>query len=223
MAEQLNFDLSARPALGREAFFVSSANAVALAMIDEWMAWPNGKLLLSGAKGSGKTHLAHVWAEAAGAKIIFATSFAEVDIEQTAAAPVCVEDVDQIGGDGQSETALFHLHNLALAQGQPLLLTGSGTPKDWGIALPDLLSRIQGTNAVRIEPPDEALLGALYGKLFQDRQINPPPDVIPYLARHAPRSFEVVHSVVAQIDAQALSSGRNITRDMARRVLQAYV
>ena len=68
MTRQLKFDLTARPALGREDFYVSPANAVALSMIDAWRDWPNRKLVLKGAHGSGKTHLAHVWAEMSGAR-----------------------------------------------------------------------------------------------------------------------------------------------------------
>ena len=70
MTRQLKFDLTARPALGREDFYVSPANAVALSMIDAWRDWPNRKLVLKGAHGSGKTHLAYVWAEMSGARII---------------------------------------------------------------------------------------------------------------------------------------------------------
>lgn len=221
MAEQLSFDLSARPALGREAFYVSEANAVALAMLDEWAQWPNGKLLLAGAAGAGKTHLAHVWAAASEARIIAADALEPDEVEALAMGPVCVEDVDRIAGDTARETSLFHLHNLALAQGAPLLMTARGAPAQWGLGLPDLASRLQGTSLVRIEMPDEMLLGALFGKLFADRQLSPAPDVIPYLARHAPRVFDAAAEIVEDIDRLALSSGRSISRALARDILTA--
>jgi chromosomal replication initiation ATPase DnaA len=217
MPRQLNFDLTARPALGRDAFFVSEANAVALAMIDDWRGWPGGKLLLTGPQGAGKTHLAHVWAADSGARIVSAATL--TGIEGLASGPVCVEDLDRIAGDRARETEAFHLHNLALAQGQPLLLTGQGAVRDWGLALPDLASRLQGTPVARIAPPDEALLGALFAKLFEDRQLSPLPDVMPYLARHAPRDFAAARDIVARMDDLALSEKREISRDLARRVL----
>jgi hypothetical protein len=65
--QQLAFDLPARPALEREDFFVSVANAQAVALIEGWRDWPARKLALSGPRGAGKTHLAHVWAARAGA------------------------------------------------------------------------------------------------------------------------------------------------------------
>ena len=62
MIRQLAFDLPAREAFRREDFFVSPANAVALAAGEAWRGWPSGKMLLVGPQGSGKTHLARLWA-----------------------------------------------------------------------------------------------------------------------------------------------------------------
>lgn len=223
MAQQLNFDLSARPALGRDAFFVSEANAVALAMVDTWRDWPSGKLLLLGPRGAGKTHLAHVWAAESDARIIAASALETSDVEALASTPICVEDVHVMAGHTASETALFHLHNLALAQGMPLLMTGEGRPAEWGVTVPDLASRLEGTPVARIEAPDEVLLGALFAKLFSDRQLAPHPDVVPYLARHAPRDFWQAQQIVATMDARALSEGRELSRDLARRVVTQHI
>lgn len=223
MAEQLHFDLSARPALGREAYFVSDANAVAVAMIDDWRNWPAGKLLLTGGFGAGKTHLAHVWAAECGARIVAASSLATADVAQLATGPICVEDIHEIAADAAAQEAAFHLHNLALAEGQPLLLTAQGAPGSWGLTLPDLASRLQGTTLVSIETPDTDLMGALFIKLFSDRQLSPHPDVVPYLARHAPRAFDLAGQIVEDIDRAALRDGREITRDLARSILGPHL
>lgn len=61
MARQLAFDLPARVALGRAAFFVSDANRAAHDMIAGDAPWPGGKLALAGPPGSGKSHLLRVW------------------------------------------------------------------------------------------------------------------------------------------------------------------
>ena len=54
---------------GRD-FVASPANAVALAQIGGWRDWPGGKLALAGPEGSGKSHLAHIWAAEAGGVIL---------------------------------------------------------------------------------------------------------------------------------------------------------
>lgn len=219
MAEQLTFDLARRPALGREDFFVAPANALAVALVDGWPDWPSGKLVLIGPEGSGKTHLAHVFAAETGATILPAEGLADRDIPALTGTPLVVEDVPRIAGEAADEAALFHLHNLALAERCPLLLTGRGEPHLWPLNLPDLKSRMQGTAVARLEDPDDALLTALLTKLFADRQIAPAPDVIPWLLKRIDRTFAAAQAVVARLDAAAMDQRRALTVHLARATL----
>lgn len=219
MPQQLNLTLPVRTALGRDDFFVSPANAMALALIESWPDWSGGKLLLSGPPGAGKTHLAHVWAALSGATIHAARDLAEVDIPALAQGPVAIEDVPEIADDPKAQTALFHLHNLVLAEGHSLLLSGHGDPAHWGLTLPDLKSRMQGTTVAQLEEPDDTLLAVILAKLFADRQITPHPDLIPYLVGRMDRSFEAARHIVDRLDTLSLSEQRPLTRALARRVL----
>lgn len=218
-AEQLSFELPSKPALERGDFFVSPANAIAVAMIDLWPNWPGNKLTLSGPAGSGKTHLVHVWAAVSGAEIVSAKDLAQADIPALATRPVAVEDVPEIAQNAAAQTALFHLHNLLLAEGHSLLLTGARTPKHWGLSLPDLQSRMQGTQSAEMQAPDDALLAAVLTKLFSDRQINPPPDLISYLVKRMDRSFASARSLVEQLDQQSLAQRRKLNRALAKDLL----
>lgn len=218
-ARQLSFDLPARTALGRADFFVSPANAEAVALIEGWHGWPSRKLVVAGPAGAGKTHLAHVWAGLAGARIVAAGTLAQTDIAALAAGPVAVEDAHRLARDRAAEEALFHLHNLVLAEGHALLMTARDVPALWGLTLPDLASRMAGTLMTRLGPPDDALLAAILSKLFADRQLSPSPDTVPYLARRIERSFAAAHAAVAALDARALDEGRAITRALAAEVL----
>lgn len=220
MAEQLNFDLPVRAALGRDDFFVSPANAMALGLVDLWPNWAGGKLVLSGPAGSGKTHLTHVWAALAKAQIISASNLTKDDVPALAKTPVAVEDVHLIADNPEAQTALFHLHNLTLAEGNTLLLTGLGTPLQWGLTLPDLLSRMQGTTVATLDQPDDMLLMAVMAKQFGDRQLMPTPDVLSYIAKHMDRSFAGVARVVEAVDQLSLSEKRPITKALAKRVLE---
>lgn len=219
MAQQLSFDLPAHTALGREDFFVSPANSQAVAAISA-PHWPGNKLVLSGPAGSGKTHLAHVWAAQTGGRIVAATALTPEAVPTLAQGPVAIEDVPEIAGDAQAQDALFHLHNLALAEGHALLLTGRGAPRFWGLTLPDLTSRIEGANHAALSAPDDALLGAVLAKLFDDRQLSPGPEVITYLVRRLERSFDAAARAVAQLDRAALAERRGITRSLAAAVVE---
>ncbi|WP_204113851.1 chromosomal replication initiator DnaA [Shimia biformata] len=219
MAEQITMPLPVREALGRDDFFVSPSNAVALGLVETWPNWSGGKLLLCGPEGAGKTHLAHVWAATSGARIVAADTLSGADIPALATGPVAVEDVNAIAADPDAQNALFHLHNLVLANGHSLLLTGTGDPKYWGLTLPDLASRMMGTTVAALEYPDDTLLKAVMMKLFADRQIMPPPDMLDYLLKHMDRTFSAAQDMVARLDDLSLAEKRPVNRALARRVI----
>lgn len=192
-------------------------------MIEGWQGWPSRKLILIGPHGAGKTHLAHVWANLSGARILPAAQLSEVEIPDIASAPVVVEDADMIAGDRTLEDKLFHLHNLTLAEGNSILLTASKPTNLWSLSLPDLASRMQGTPYTTLREPDDSLLAAVLMKLMADRQLSPSPSVLTYLTRRIDRSFEAARDVVDRLDAVALATGRPINRALAAQVLDKGV
>jgi len=219
MAEQLTFDLPAVEARGLGDFFVSPSNQAAYSMIEGWQAWPGNKLILSGPAGSGKTHLAHVWAGLSGAHILRAADLEEADIQALAGQCAMVEDAEDVAGDAGLENALFHLHNLVLAEGGSLLVTARGAPSRWGLALPDLASRMKAAPIATLQTPDDMLLAVVLVKLFSDRQITVPPNLITYLTLRMDRSLAAASKLVARLDALALAENRPVTRALAARVL----
>ena len=220
MAQQLPLDLPTRTALGRGDFFVSPSNAVALASLEGWQNWPNRKLILVGPEGSGKTHLAHVWAAISGANILQAADLAQADVAALSAGNLVVEDTRAIAGHRDAEQALFHIHNLLLMQGHHLLLTADQPPSRWALAIPDLQSRMEGTSVTKLDAPDDSLLAAMLAKLFADRQLTPSPDAVTYLLRNMERSAAEAARIVSEMDRRALADGRKITRNLALEVLQ---
>lgn len=217
MIRQLAFDLPNAEAMTREDFFVAPSNMLALQTVEAWQGWPGRKLLLIGPEGAGKTHLARVWAGLADAVVLRAEDLAGVDIAPLSGRAVAVEDADQIG---TAQTQLFHLHNLVTATGA-MLLTARTPPRDWGLSLPDLVSRMQATQIARLDGPDDALLSAVLVKLFADRQVAVPANLIPYLVSRMPRSIGAARALVAALDARALAAGRPITRALAGEVLDS--
>lgn len=217
MAEQLTFDLAARPALGRDDYFVSPANAAAVAGIDAWRDWPHGKMVLTGPQGAGKTHLAHVWAETAGAQVVGAAELEGLD-PATLGPALAVEDVDR-GLTEAAETALFHIHNVLAGQGGALLLTARTAPARWPLRLADLKSRVQQAGVLQLDAPDDALLAALMVKLATDRQLRLAPRLIPYALLRMERSFAAAQRLIARIDAQSLRDKKKPGEAMIRAIL----
>ncbi len=218
---QLALDLPLRPALGREDFVVSPGAAPALALLDDWARWPSGRAALTGPQGSGKSHLAHVWAEAAGARVAEAGAAPGLaaDLARGGGPPaLALEDAAPEGP--AAEAALLHLMNAAAEARRPLLLTGRAPPARWRVALPDLASRLAATLPIEVPPPDDALLTALLAKHFADRQIAPPRGLVSWLALRIERSAAAAQDAVARLDAAALERGRDVSVPLAREVLR---
>ena len=223
MSEQLIFDLPIKTAFGREDFFVTTANATAVQIVENWPRWPMGKLVLVGPSGAGKSHLAHIWAELTDGIVIDARTLTDVDLHEISQAAVCVENMHLVAGNEGLEAHGFHLHNLAQETGAPLLMTGIGVPTSWGIALPDLASRIQGTSVAELRAPEDTLLNAVMVKQFSDRQIAIDPKVVNFVLPRMERSFAGVAKLVALLDRAALKAGKPISVKLARQVLDTAV
>jgi chromosomal replication initiation ATPase DnaA len=117
------------------------------------------------------------------------------------------------------EIALLHLYNSCVEAGIGLLVISRQPPASWPIALPDLSSRLRAMPAIGIDPPDDALLGAVLVKHFADRQLRVMPAVIGYLVPRMERSFGMAAVLAAHLDELALATGRPIGIPLARRAL----
>ncbi len=216
-ATQLSFDWALPVSLGPEDFFVSDSNADAHAMVAGGLRWPEGKLVLIGPQGSGKSHLARIWQGQTGAVQVLARDLTLTGDLPEPGACLAVEDLESLPEGG--ERALFHLHNHLAATGGRLLMTADRPPGRWSIRLPDLASRVQAAAIVRIGPPDDALTLALMAKQFADRQLFPAPEVLALVARRIERSHAAIGRAVADLDRAGLTERREITTALARRVL----
>ena len=210
---QLALALAHSESFAREDFLEGPSNAAALALIDNWPDWPNRVMTLIGPHGSGKSHLAAIWAEETGARFL---SMRNADIEQLpsvlATGALVVEDFSQGAFD---EAALFHLLNLAKQEGAYVLLTAHTPPAGWTIALADLASRLRAIPAVTLSAPDDRLLRAVIVKLFADRQLAVDENLIAYLVARMERSFPAARSAVDQLDREAMRQKRPVNRALA--------
>lgn len=220
MTDQLAFDLPAREAWSRQDFFTSPANEAALLAVEGWRNWPGGRMLLLGPQGSGKTHLAHIWAAETDALWLSPDDLSDRLPDIPADACIIIDGAHRVAR--RSETALFYLYNRLIPQGR-LLLTAPAAPRDWGLALPDLLSRLQAMPIARLEAPDDALLAGVLVKMLTDRQITAPANLIPYLLPRMERSIAAARALTAALDARSLATQRPVTRQLAAEVLDLSV
>ncbi len=210
---QLAFALGHAESLAREDFLPGPSNQTALGLMDGWPDWPAPMVLLIGPEGSGKSHLAALWAERSGARLVAGRSLDLRGLPASlATGALAVEDL----ADGRfDEKAMFHLINLVREQDASVLITARSSPLGWNVALPDLASRLRAMPQVHLASPDDALLRALIVKLFADRQIEVDEGTVGYLASRIERSFSGARAAVERLDREALQRKRPVTRSLA--------
>ena len=218
LPRQLSLALGHRESFDRANFLCGSGNETALALIDRWADWPARAIALIGPEGAGKSHLAAIWATAAGARVIDAQALDAASVPQAlATGALAVEDADRGKLD---EAALFHLLNLAREQSAFLLITARRPPASWATRLPDLASRLRALPVVVLDPPDDALLAAVLVKLFADRQLAVEERLIEFLVHRIERSFVAAQAAVAELDSEALRLKRPVNRALAAEILR---
>ncbi|MBL8697382.1 MAG: hypothetical protein JNK67_03360 [Alphaproteobacteria bacterium] len=221
MTRQLPLALDHTPSHAREDLAVGTANAEALAWIDAWPRWTMPALVLCGPQGSGKSHLASIWRQRADA-LVLDLAIAIETIARDARRAFLLEDVDgALASTEAGERALLHAYNLVVQGGGSLLLTARELPRGWPMRLPDLRSRMLALPVAELRTPDDAMIAAVLGKLFADRQLAPDPDVIAFVVARTERSFARLAQIVAALDQAALAAHRELTVPFVRRTLAA--
>jgi chromosomal replication initiation ATPase DnaA len=216
VTRQLPLEFDHDPASGRDDLIVSDRLNAAVAIVDRWPDWPSPVVVLAGPTGSGKSHLASIWAERVGATRVSIDKPDPMVLEHAAQGPVLIEDIDHTGFD---ETALFHLINAVREHNSAVLITSRLWPAGWNVRLPDLASRLKAATVVEIAEPDEELLAKVMVKLFSDRQLVVDDKIIAWLVARMERSLAAARIVVSRLDQLALARGTRITRALAAEVL----
>ncbi|MDE3059919.1 MAG: DNA replication protein [Pseudomonadota bacterium] len=211
---QYSLPLHLSPHYSEDNFFVSGCNRDAYEWVIRWPGWPAHALFIHGPRGSGKTHLAQLWAARSQARLLAAVQLAEI-APDAMAGHWAIEDVEQLN----DEARLLHLFNVTRESACGLLLTADAPPSRLALALPDLTSRLLSLPLVAIEQPDDAVLAASMRKQFADRQMKVDEEVIAWLLPRMERSLAEAKRLVETIDSAALAGRRNVTVPFVRQLL----
>lgn len=218
MPRQLALALGHAESFAREDFVAGAGNAVALSLIDRWPDWPARAVVLAGPHGSGKSHLASIWAQMSGARLVSARVLETQALPATLVTGALV--VEDLAPGAFDEAALFHLFNLAREEGVDLLVTARTPPSGWPLRLADLASRLRALPVFALAEPDDAALRALVVKLFADRQIAVEEELTVFLLRRIERSYSGLRGAVERLDREALQRKRPVNRALAADVFR---
>jgi chromosomal replication initiation ATPase DnaA len=208
---QLPLDLGHTPSHAEADFMVGEGNELAYAHVLAFPDWSGPLTLFTGPAKAGKSHLARIWAERAGAAIA-GPAEAEALAREGGTRPLVLEDVDRAHF---GEAALFHLINQSMRDRRPLLLTARAPVAGWPFRTDDLKSRARLAAHFTVAPSDDIELSQMFVKLFGDRQVAVEPKVIAYMVQRMERSAEEAVILAGMVDRMALARGTAITRAIA--------
>lgn len=211
---QIPLDLGLRPNYRASRFIASQSNAEARVALSRFPAWPKSALAIVGDGGTGKTHLGHGFiADHNG--LLLPVENTLVDAALWRGRVIWVDEASRA-----SEELLFGLINMAhTGEIAGLILTARKLPNLWSVSIPDLRSRLGALQVARISEPDDALLEAIYRKLFLDHGLKVSDALIAYLMLRMERSVDAARSVVALLDREAAAQKVNVTRSFAAKIL----
>jgi chromosomal replication initiation ATPase DnaA len=209
---QLQLELGHDPSHHEADFIAGPGNRLALQHILAFPDWAAPLTLLMGPAGSGKSHLARIWAERSGAAILRPGEIAIGNADQ----PLAIEDVDR---QGYAEEALFHLLNQSIRDLRPILLTARLPIGQWPYRTDDLKSRARLAAPFTLAPDSDTQLMQILAKLFEDRQVTVDAKVLDYVVRRMERSAEEAGELAELMDRLALARQSAVTRGIAREAL----
>jgi chromosomal replication initiation ATPase DnaA len=216
--QQLVMPFVAPPSYAVEDFIQGDANAEAYRLVTGWPDWPYSLMLLHGPKGSGKTHLAHVFAARTQATMLDVARIGSAPADQLLTGNHCwvIDNLDRV----QDQPALAQLINHARARGDYVLLLANAPAARLAFDLPDLTSRLAMLPAVALGAPDDGLLMGVLAKAFADRQLRIAPEMLHYAVARLERSYETVQQFASELDKLSLTRGRAITQALVREALR---
>ena len=192
--KQLFLPLPYPDATGEDAFIISESNSRAAQSLKRWGAWPVMAAMLVGPRKSGRSLLARIFAAQSGGTII--------------------DDAERA-----NETAIFHAWNAAQSSRRPLLIIADSPPPAWDVALPDLRSRLVATPVLAINPPDDALMEALFIHEFARRSMDARPELIQWLIARVERSYVALVRAVDSLDQEVGQTRKRLSIPLARGTL----
>ena len=212
---QMALDLGHVPSHAADDYIIGAGNELAYGHVHGFPGWAHPLTLIEGPEGAGKSHLARIWAEVAGAAYAVPET-AEDLAREGGSLPLVIEDIDRAPF---SELALFHLLNQSMRDYRPVLMTARLPVASWAYATDDLKSRARLAQRFEVSLSSDIQLSQMFVKLFGDRQVAVDPKIIAYVVSRMEREPAEVVVLADLMDRLALERGGPITRAIATEAL----
>lgn len=211
----VSWSLSFKP----EEYVVSECNRYAFDWLEKWpFRIRENFACIVGNSGSGKSHLAGIWAKRMGAEIFSARSkvfekWFEIS-SHTDNKYFVLDDADMIDDD----ILLFYIYNTIKEHDAYLLLTAKNPPIRWNIQLADVRSRLLTVNVLNIYKPDERAITGIITQMLKQRGLEAQESIVCYIANNVERSYESINFWINRIDSM-ISKKSKLTLSLVKTVI----
>ncbi|UCH52606.1 MAG: DnaA regulatory inactivator Hda [Pseudomonadota bacterium] len=136
--------------------------------------------------------------------------------DRETAALVCLDNLDAVAGGEDWERALFALTERLRAAGGMLLVAASRPPRDLGLCLADLASRLAWGPIYHVQAlDDDGKLEALRVRAMR-RGLTLPDEVARYILSRQPRDVHSLFALLERLDQSSLREQRRLTIPFVR-------
>lgn len=209
--------------------FHAGANAAALAAMQALVVQPGAPwVYLSGAGGSGKSHLLMAACHAAheAGRTVQYLPLKTLHEHFTAlrgmagSQLIALDDIDAIAGERDAEHALFDFYNRARAEGTALIFTAQAVPAKLNLSLPDLRSRLGACTQFTLKPLEDGERREVLKQQAALRGIELDDGVLDWLFARYVRDLGALLDLLDRLDQASLAAQRRITIPFLRGLLR---
>ena len=178
-----------------------------------------------GASATGKTHLLQAVCERAGDQSAYLPlahlAGAGADVLQGLASRqfVCLDDIQLVTGKQDWEVALFALYNQIADQGSILIVSSNAPPRESGIDLADLKSRISRLPVFQTRQLAENDRIQALQLRARHRGLELPDDTATYMLTRSKRDMGSLYQLLDRLDTEALIAKKRLTIPFVRDVI----
>ncbi len=221
--KQMALPLSFKTIKNRQNFIVSKCNEESVKLIENSAFWQNKRKINSipaaiiyGPKGSGKTHLSHIFREYNQCEYL--SSLINFNLDKIEEGKKFIIDDFIPGKKYPSELVMHFLNRITYKDGSALFLSNlSPSSMDW--KLDDLNSRIRSLMFCEIRLPDDMILYSFMVKYSIEKKLFINDKQLIYILERLERNFNSVISFIDRLDVYLLETKKKINYKIINNIL----
>ena len=221
--KQMALPLTFKTIKNRENFIISKCNEEAVRFIENSSFWQNKRKINSipaaiifGPKGSGKTHLSHIFKERN--RCEYLSSLSSFNLDEIEEGKKFIID-DFIPGEKYPSKLVMHFLNRVTYQEGSVLFLSNLSPSKMDWKLDDLNSRIRSLICSEIKLPDDVLLYSFMVKYSNDKKLFIDDKQLIYILERINRNFDTVIKLIDKLDTHSLETKKKISYKIIKSIL----